>query len=171
MLDEGEQIVNAAEEADAAHEFITNLSNDVETKLMRDEPNYLKPSTWILSFDTRGHHKSRRVFQEAVGSSNQRRNIVLLHLCTNGIPRRRKKKKEHLSLGRSIWHCFIKFGTVVRGSGRDLAFSKEPNVSGFSWRVYALVLRRICRMVVRSFTQGKGQRGIKMKLREVYKTI
>ncbi|KAL2750246.1 hypothetical protein V1477_001533 [Vespula maculifrons] len=59
---------------------------------------------------------------------------MLLHLCTNGIPRRRKKKKKHF-FERPTWNCFIKFGTVVRGSGRDLAFSKEPLLSGFSWRV------------------------------------
>ncbi|KAF7380356.1 hypothetical protein HZH68_016221 [Vespula germanica] len=44
-----------------------------------------KPSTSILNFNTREHHESRRVVQEAVGSSNQRRNILLLHFCTHGI--------------------------------------------------------------------------------------
>ncbi|KAF7380370.1 hypothetical protein HZH68_016235 [Vespula germanica] len=35
------QIVKAAEEADDAHEFITNLANDGKPKLVRKEPNYM----------------------------------------------------------------------------------------------------------------------------------
>ncbi|KAF7379323.1 hypothetical protein HZH66_014694 [Vespula vulgaris] len=69
-----------------------------------------------------------------------------------------------LVLERPIWCYFIKLETAVRGNGRDLAYSKEPNVNGFSWRVYAIVLRKFCRRGVRSSTRGKGQRGIDMKL-------
>ncbi|KAF7380363.1 hypothetical protein HZH68_016228 [Vespula germanica] len=35
------KMVKAVEEADAAHEFITNLANDVKSKLVRKEPNYM----------------------------------------------------------------------------------------------------------------------------------
>ncbi|KAL2719974.1 hypothetical protein V1477_021121 [Vespula maculifrons] len=34
------QIVYATEEADAAHEFITNLPSDMNPKLVREAPNY-----------------------------------------------------------------------------------------------------------------------------------
>ncbi|KAF7379415.1 hypothetical protein HZH66_014786 [Vespula vulgaris] len=35
------KIVKATEEADAAHEFITNLANDVKPNLVRKETNYM----------------------------------------------------------------------------------------------------------------------------------
>ncbi|KAL2746092.1 hypothetical protein V1477_005749 [Vespula maculifrons] len=55
----------------------------------------------------------------------------------------------------------MKLGTAVRGNGRDLHFSKDPNVSGFSWSEYSIELGKIYYKVVRSFTWGKNQsRGI-----------
>ncbi|KAL2750403.1 hypothetical protein V1477_001388 [Vespula maculifrons] len=47
------------------------------------------------------------------------------------------------SLERPIWRCFMKLGTAVRGNGRDLHFSKDPNVSGFSWSEYSIELGKI----------------------------
>ncbi|KAL2719994.1 hypothetical protein V1477_021141 [Vespula maculifrons] len=41
ILNEAEQIVKAAVEADASHEFITNLSSEMKPKLARETPNYL----------------------------------------------------------------------------------------------------------------------------------
>nr|KAF7390432.1 hypothetical protein H0235_017594 [Vespula pensylvanica] len=69
------KIVKAAEEADAAHEFITNLANDVKPKLQQ--------STSILNFNKRVNRKSRRLVQEAVGNYNQRRNTVSYCTCVH----------------------------------------------------------------------------------------
>ncbi|KAL2750353.1 hypothetical protein V1477_001412 [Vespula maculifrons] len=40
MLHEREEIIKAEEEADATHEFITNLPNDLVGKLVRESPYY-----------------------------------------------------------------------------------------------------------------------------------
>ncbi|KAL2746102.1 hypothetical protein V1477_005759 [Vespula maculifrons] len=58
------QIIKAEEEADAAHEFITNLPNDLVGKLVRESPNYL-----VYGNNIALNRESRRVVQE-VGNSN-----------------------------------------------------------------------------------------------------
>ncbi|KAL2750232.1 LOW QUALITY PROTEIN: hypothetical protein V1477_001519 [Vespula maculifrons] len=162
------QIVKAAEEADATHEFITNLANDVKPNLVRKETNYmvsennvaiagallLQQSTSILNFNKRGTKRSDiNNSLKVVGNYNQRRNI-LLHLCACcdwdylGEGQRRKNICVLPTLERPIWQYFIKLETVVRGNGRDLPFPKDSNVSGFKCKSYGIILREICRGAV-----------------------
>ncbi|KAL2750318.1 mitochondrial potassium channel ATP-binding subunit-like isoform X2 [Vespula maculifrons] len=79
------QIIKAEEEADAAHEFITNLPNDLVGKLVRESPNYLSITIGTIDINiefyytryenirckllaTALNRESRRVVQE-VGNS------------------------------------------------------------------------------------------------------
>ncbi|KAL2750391.1 hypothetical protein V1477_001376 [Vespula maculifrons] len=111
------QIVKSAEEADAAHEFITNLPND--TKLLREAPYYLQPSTTILNFNKGAHW------------------IVNAEEWFT-------KQLEILSKAETSL-AIVHRGTAIRGGGRDLLHSKVPTASGFSWSVYAILRRMICR--------------------------
>ncbi|KAL2746095.1 hypothetical protein V1477_005752 [Vespula maculifrons] len=113
------QIVKSAEEADAAHEFITNLPND--TALDRE---------------------CRRVVYKALGNSIQGRNIVSYCPC---MQYEEEKEEKTFVLDDEIWKSqYGARGTAIRGGGRDLLHSKVPTASGFSWSVYAILLRMIC---------------------------
>nr|KAF7390448.1 hypothetical protein H0235_017610 [Vespula pensylvanica] len=61
------QIVKTAEEADAAHEFITNLPSDKKTKLVKEAPNYSVHGNNV-ALDP----GSRRLLQETIENSRKK---------------------------------------------------------------------------------------------------
>ncbi|KAL2750389.1 hypothetical protein V1477_001374 [Vespula maculifrons] len=67
----------------------------------------------------------------------------ITNLANNLKPKLVREEANYLVLERPIWRCFMKLGTAVRGNGRDLHFSKDPNVSGFSWSEYSIELGKI----------------------------
>ncbi|KAL2750377.1 hypothetical protein V1477_001362 [Vespula maculifrons] len=147
MLDVGEEncallMVKTAEEADAACEFITNLANNLKPKLVREEANYL-----VYESNIALDRECRRVVYKAVGNSIQGRNIVSYCPC---MQYEEEKEEKTFVLDDEIWKSqYGARGTAIRGGGRDLLHSKVPTASGFSWSVYAILRRMICRRAVR----------------------
>ncbi|KAL2746081.1 hypothetical protein V1477_005738 [Vespula maculifrons] len=113
------QIVKSAEEADAAHEFITNLPND--RKLLREAPYYLQPSTTILNFN-KGGTKISYVTHWIVNAeewftkqleilSKAETSLAIVHVCNM----KKKRKKKHLCLTTK----FGKVNMVLSYKARD----------------------------------------------------
>ncbi|KAL2746110.1 hypothetical protein V1477_005767 [Vespula maculifrons] len=83
------QIVKGAEVADAAHEFIKKLVNDMEPKLMREAQNY--PT-----------YRSKHVATDRI-LTKEGTSLAIVHVCIM----KRKKKKKRLCLT-------TKFGKTIR---------------------------------------------------------
>nr|KAF7390428.1 hypothetical protein H0235_017590 [Vespula pensylvanica] len=127
------QIVYATEEADDAHEFITNLPSDMKPKL-----NALKSSDGdVLQRDV--------AIEQSFGGDDALN-------CSSNLKKGQKEMttkfgKTHVALFYKAW----------KGGTRKcyLLSSKDSNVSGFSYRIYAIVLKTVCRMAVRRSTLAR----------------
>ncbi|KAL2750413.1 hypothetical protein V1477_001398 [Vespula maculifrons] len=72
------QIVKGAEGADAAHEFIKKLVNDMEPKLMREAPNYPTYRSKHSALD----REIRRAVQDADRIfTKEGTSLAIVHVC------------------------------------------------------------------------------------------